>query len=46
MEMYEKAYQQYTEKCGMYGIDPIDIIDFIQSVTKEQVEKMNTIYNN
>lgn len=38
MEMYQEAYEQYRLKCGLYGVVPIDLVDFIQTVTKEQAE--------
>jgi hypothetical protein len=38
MEKYEIAYKRYSEKCEKFGIGLIDIIEFIQNVTKEQVE--------
>lgn len=40
MEKYQRAYDQYIEKCEMFGINLIDMIEFIQNVTEEQAEKM------
>ena len=40
MEKYQRAYERYTEKCEMFGIQLIDMIEFIQNVTKEQAEMM------
>ncbi|WP_162831771.1 hypothetical protein [Halalkalibacter akibai] len=40
MEMYQEAYEQYRLKCRLYGVSPIDLIDFIQTVTKEQAKLM------
>jgi hypothetical protein len=38
MEMYTKAYQRYSQKCQMFGVHTIDMIEFIKTVTDEQVE--------
>ncbi|WP_281269130.1 hypothetical protein [Bacillus taeanensis] len=40
MEMYTKAYQRYSEKCAMFGIHTIDMVEFIKTVTDEQVEML------
>ncbi|MFC0557474.1 hypothetical protein [Halalkalibacter alkalisediminis] len=46
METYERAYRQYTEQCELFGMQPIDMIKFIQTVTQEQVEQMISQYTN
>jgi|GEM_PF-1510111 len=43
MEMYVEAYQRYVEKCKEFGIKAIDPIEFILSLTPEQVENMLNI---
>ncbi|MFX3625011.1 MAG: hypothetical protein ACE3JP_13525 [Ectobacillus sp.] len=40
METYTEAYKKYMEKCQRFGIDGIEFIDFIQSLTLEQVQMM------
>lgn len=40
MEMYAQAYQRYLEKCKEFGIQAIDLIEFIRTLTIEQVEHM------
>lgn len=37
MEIYTKAYSRYTEKCEEFGIDAIDFVEFIRTITTEQV---------
>jgi len=40
MEMYAQAYQRYLEKCKEFGIQAIDLVEFIRTLTSEQVEHM------
>ena len=40
MEMYTEAYRKYSEKCQRFGITGIDFIDFIQSLTLQQIQMM------
>ncbi|WP_240672298.1 hypothetical protein, partial [Anoxybacillus flavithermus] len=40
MDMYTKAYQRYVEKCREFGIEAIDLIEFIRNLTTEQVQHM------
>ncbi|MBB5323269.1 hypothetical protein HNQ34_000346 [Anoxybacillus tepidamans] len=40
MEMYAQAYQRYLEKCKEFGIQAIDLIEFIHNLTIEQVQHM------
>jgi hypothetical protein len=40
MENYERAYQLYSEKCDQFVIDKMDLIQFIKSITDEQVNMM------
>lgn len=39
MEKYEMAWQKYLHSCEKYGFQtPIDFIDFIQTLTNDQLE--------
>lgn len=40
MEMYTEAYRKYSEKCQRFGITGIEFIDFIQSLTLQQIQMM------
>ncbi|MCZ0756596.1 hypothetical protein [Anoxybacillus sp. J5B_2022] len=40
MEMYAQAYQRYLEKCNEFGIQAIDLIEFIRTLTIEQIQHM------
>ncbi|ACJ33575.1 Predicted protein [Anoxybacillus flavithermus WK1] len=40
MDMYTKAYQRYVEKCREFGVEAIDLIEFIRNLTTEQVQHM------
>jgi hypothetical protein len=40
MELYTEAYRKYSVKCQRFGITGIDFIDFIQSLTLQQIQMM------
>lgn len=39
MEIYQKAYECYRAACQSYGMESLNIIQFVKHLTKEQLDE-------
>ena len=45
MEMFQEAYERYTSTCKRYGMESVNMYQFLTSLTEEQLEELMTLDN-